>query len=209
MPTMIATSAAEWLPRGTSPGVAYGFIDGNGAACGAGVCGLLAWWTSVILAANAVLTRLSPALKRRLVSVVARYVINPPVRVLVGLGVLPLGFALLETTGRRSGRPRRTPVGDGLVADTFWIVAEHGQEANYVRNLLANPRVRVKVRSGLRPRWREGVATVLAEDDPHARQRVLSRRHPLRALNAAVVRVMGTDLLTIRIDLVEPGSGRA
>ena len=165
--------------------------------------------TSVILAANAVLTRLSPALKRRLVSVVARYVINPPVRVLVGLGVLPLGFALLETTGRRSGRPRRTPVGDGLVADTFWIVAEHGQEANYVRNLIANPRVRVKVRRGLRPRWRDGVATVLAEDDPHARQRVLSCRHPLRALNAAVVRVMGTDLLTIRIDLVAPGPGRA
>jgi hypothetical protein len=41
----------------------------------------------------------------------------------------------------------------------------------------------------------------LDDDDPYARQRFLSRRHPLRALNAAVVRLMGSDLLTIRIDL--------
>jgi len=34
-----------------------------------------------------------------------------------------------------------------------------------------------------------------------ARQRALSRWHPLRALNAAVVRVMATDLLTVRVDL--------
>ena len=34
-----------------------------------------------------------------------------------------------------------------------------------------------------------------------ARQRRLSQWHPLRALNLAVVRIMGTNLLTIRIDL--------
>ena len=160
--------------------------------------------TSAILAANALLTWLRPAVKLRVVRVLARSVINPPVRLLVGLGLLPLGFALLETTGRHSGRPRRTPVGDGLVGDTFWIVAEHGHQANYVRNIKADPHVRVKIRTGLRPRWREGVATVVPFDDPHARQRSLGRWHPLRALNAAVVRVMGTELLTIRIDLAAP-----
>ena len=41
----------------------------------------------------------------------------------------------------------------------------------------------------------------MEDDDPYARQRSLSRWHPLRALNAAVVRVMGTDLLTVRVDL--------
>lgn len=158
--------------------------------------------TAGILAANAALTWLSPASKRRITTALARYVINPPVRLLVGWGLLPLGFALLDTTGRRSGRPRRTPVGDGLVGDTFWIVAEHGYHANYVRNLVADPHVRVKVRRGLRPVWREGVAVVVPDDDPHARQRQLSRRHPLRALNAAVVRVMGSELLSIRIDLL-------
>ncbi len=155
---------------------------------------------SAILAANAALTWLSPALKRRLVRALAHYVINPPIRILAG--VLPVGFAVLETTGRRSGRPRRVPVGNGLVGDTFWIVAEHGYDANYVRNLVQDPHVRVKVRCGLRPRWRHGIAVVLPDDDPHVRQRLLSSRHPLRAYNAAVVRVMGTDLLTVRIDLI-------
>jgi hypothetical protein len=70
-----------------------------------------------------------------------------------------------------------------------------------VRNLLQDPRVRIKVRRGLRPVWREGVAHVLDDDDPYARQRFISRWHPLGALNSAVVRLMGSDLLTIRIDL--------
>jgi hypothetical protein len=34
----------------------------------------------------------------------------------------------------------------------FWIVAEHGRRANYVRNIEANPRVRVRVGR----RWHEG-----------------------------------------------------
>jgi deazaflavin-dependent oxidoreductase (nitroreductase family) len=156
---------------------------------------------ALMLLANVVLTRLSPSLKLRFVRAMQRYLINPPVRLLVTLGVLPLGYALLETIGRNSGTPRRVPVGNGLIGDTFWIVAEHGHDANYVRNLKRDPRVRVKVRKGLRPVWRQGHARVLEDDDPHDRQRALSRGHPLRALNAAVVRVMGTDLLTIRIEL--------
>jgi len=43
-----------------------------------------------------------------------------------GLGLR--AFALLETTGRRSGRPRQTPIGHGLVADTFWLIAAHGRQ---------------------------------------------------------------------------------
>lgn len=168
-----------------------------------------AFRTAAVLCLNVVVTRLHPAVKLRVTRGVAKYVINPPVRALVSVGLLPLGYALLETTGRKSGRSRRTPVGNGLVGDTFWIVAEHGHQANYVRNLTRDPRVRVKVRRGLLPVWREGVATVLEDDDPHARQRMLGRGHPLRAINAAVVRVMGTELLTVRIDLeVQPSRRR-
>jgi len=151
--------------------------------------------------ANVALTRSSLSLKRRIVGPLQRYVINPPIRVLLAIGVLPLGYALLETCGRQSGKPRRTPVGNGLVGGTFWIVAEQGRHAGYVRNIERNPRVRVKVRMGLRPVWCGGVASLLDDDDPYARQRLLSRWHPLRAVNAAVVRVMGTDLLTVRVDL--------
>ncbi|CAA9496030.1 MAG: hypothetical protein AVDCRST_MAG45-1005 [uncultured Solirubrobacterales bacterium] len=100
----------------------------------------------------------------------------------------------------RSSRPRgagqafraRTPRGNGLDGDTFWIVAEHGRRAAYVRNLEVDPRVRVKVGR----RWRVGTAEPLPEDDPSELQRQIGRR-----LNALVVRAMGTDLLTVRVDL--------
>ena len=100
--------------------------------------------------------------------------------------------ALLETTGRRSGKPRTTPVSNGLDGDTFWVIAEHGRTAQYVRNLKADPRVRVNVGG----RWREGRAQVLPDEDPYLRLRALRSR-----LAAAAVRVAGTDLLVIRIDL--------
>jgi deazaflavin-dependent oxidoreductase (nitroreductase family) len=139
--------------------------------------------------------------KRRLVLLFQRFVSNPPVRALFALGMLPPGFGILETTGRRTGRPRQVPVGAGRRGETVWIVVEHGRRAGYVRNLEANPRVRIKLREGLTTRWRTGTAHVLPDDDPHARQRWLARRHPAVWLNALSVRALGTDLLTVRIDL--------
>jgi deazaflavin-dependent oxidoreductase (nitroreductase family) len=135
--------------------------------------------------------------KGRLVTALQVNLLNRPVKALLARGVTLPGVALLETTGRRSGQPRRTPVGEGLEGDTFWIVAEQGRAAGYVRNLEADPRVRVKVGGA----WRTGTAHVLDDDDPRARQRALARGSALRRLNTASVRAMGTSLLTIRIDL--------
>ena len=94
-------------------------------------------------------------MKRRLVRLLQKYLFNPPVKAMLALGVVPATHALLETAGRKSGEPRRNPVGNGLAGDerTFWLVAEHGWEAGYVKNI------------------------------------------------AAVVRAMGTELLTLRITL--------
>jgi deazaflavin-dependent oxidoreductase (nitroreductase family) len=133
-----------------------------------------------------------PSVKARVVRFTQKYLLNPPVRALFALGVVPPTHALLETTGRRSGLPRQNPVGNGLDGDTFWIVAEHGHHANYVRNLEANPRVRVKIGR----RWRTGTATVLPDDDPRARLDRVGRR-----VNGLMVRAVGTDLLTVRVDL--------
>jgi deazaflavin-dependent oxidoreductase (nitroreductase family) len=134
----------------------------------------------------------SPDRKRRLITKLQVRVLNPPIKVLAAYGLVP-SVALLETTGRKSGQPRRTPVSKGLdrTTGTFWIVAEHGRKAAYVRNIEASPHVRLRIGR----RWRAGVAHVLAGDDPAARLRRTTR------LNAAVVRAMGTDLLTIRVDL--------
>jgi deazaflavin-dependent oxidoreductase (nitroreductase family) len=139
--------------------------------------------------------------KRRIVHGLQKYLLNPPVRLLLGLGLVPPTYALLETRGRKSGKPRRTPVGNGLDNGTFWIVAEHGRKAGYVRNLQHDPRVRIKIRNGLRYQWRDGTAHALPDDDPRERQKELGTGHPGRWLNALVVRTVGTDLMTIRIDL--------
>jgi len=40
------------------------------------------------------------------------------------------------------------------VGRQFWVVAEHGQKAAYVRNIVDN--VRLKLRDGLRARWHTG-----------------------------------------------------
>jgi deazaflavin-dependent oxidoreductase (nitroreductase family) len=140
-------------------------------------------------------------MKRRVVRRLQKHLLDPPIRLLLALGVAPPGYALLETIGRASGTRRRTPVGNGLVGDTFWLIAEHGRQAGFVRNLERDPQVRVKVRHGVRYGWRTGIAHVWVDDDPRARQRSLSRGHPIRLITAWAVRVMGTDLLTIRIDL--------
>ena len=130
--------------------------------------------------------------KRRFTTLLGKRVVNPVVMAAVQRGIAPPAYAILETVGRTSGLPRRTPVGNGLDGDSFWIVAEHGRRAAYVQNIAANPRVRVRVGG----RWRPGTARVMPDDDPRERQRQIGR-----PFNAAVVRAMGTQLLTVRVEL--------
>ena len=122
-------------------------------------------------------------------------------RLLLAIGVNPFGLAILETRGHASGKIRRVPVGNGRKGDSFWIIAEHGTRAGWVRNIRHDPRVRVRLRVGLRYRWVDGIATVRPDDDPLARQRQIIAWHPLRALNAINVRVLGADLLTVHVQL--------
>jgi deazaflavin-dependent oxidoreductase (nitroreductase family) len=131
------------------------------------------------------------ARKRKASRFLSAKLVNPAVRALAERGWAP-GVALLETTGRRSGQPRRTPVGDGTRGDVFWIVTEHGYDAAYVRNIQADPRVRVKVKG----RWRAGTAHVLPDEDPYAKLKELRR-----PLNDSVLLAVGTRQLVIRVDL--------
>jgi deazaflavin-dependent oxidoreductase (nitroreductase family) len=103
---------------------------------------------------------------------------------------LPLQ-TVVETTGRVSGLPRRTPVGGRRVGDSFWLVSEFGVRSQYVRNIQADPRVRVRIRG----RWHSGTAHLLPDDNAVARLRALPR------FNSTAVRALGTDLLTVRVDL--------
>jgi deazaflavin-dependent oxidoreductase (nitroreductase family) len=142
-----------------------------------------------------------PAVARvpeRVERAVAKHLVNPVLRAMLLLGVAPRAFALLETTGRRTGRRRRTPVGNGLDGDVFWVVSEHGERSAYVRNLIADPRVRVKV--GLR--WRSGRASLVTGDDGLARRHELDRRNGLGGrLDGAIFRALASEVATVRIEL--------
>jgi deazaflavin-dependent oxidoreductase (nitroreductase family) len=136
------------------------------------------------------------ARKRKRVRLVQRYLLNPPVKLLVWVGLLP-GHVLIETTGRRSRKRRRTVVGMHIEGDTGWVVAEQGRHAGYVRNLEADPNLRV--RRGLR--WHTARAQVVDDDDPQARLETFGRRR-----HAAAVRRLGTDLTTVRVDFLPPAA---
>ncbi|MFD3474573.1 MULTISPECIES: nitroreductase/quinone reductase family protein [unclassified Streptomyces] len=103
------------------------------------------------------------------------------------------GQILLETTGRTSGLPRRTPVGGRLVGREFWWVSEYGDKSQYVRNIQADPKIRVRIKG----RWHTGTAHLLPDDDARARLKRLPR------YNSAAVRTLGTNLLTLRADLTD------
>jgi deazaflavin-dependent oxidoreductase (nitroreductase family) len=122
--------------------------------------------------------------KRRRVDFFHRHIANPITRLLPSQ-------VLLETTGRNSGKPRRTPIGGRREGTAFWLVSDHGAASNYVRNIKADNRVRLRIWG----RWRSGIAHLLPDDDARARLSALPR------FNSALVRSLGTDLLTVRIDL--------
>jgi deazaflavin-dependent oxidoreductase (nitroreductase family) len=123
------------------------------------------------------------ALKRRIVHNVQRLAVNPVGR--------KLPVTMLETTGRKTGQPRLTAIGGRVIDDQFWMVAEHGEHAHYVMNIKSDPRVRVRTGGN----WRTGTAHLLPDDDPVAR---LSQ---LPGVNSALVKLMGSELLTVRVDL--------
>lgn len=125
-------------------------------------------------------------LRDRITTLFQRRVANPLMR------RLPIQ-TLLETTGRTSGKPRRTPLDGSRVGSEFWFVSEFGEKSQYVKNIKADPRVRVR----LRGQWHTGTAHLLPDDDPHERLRSLPQ------FNSFGVRTFGTNLLTIRVDLTD------
>ena len=122
-------------------------------------------------------------MKRRAADVLHR-IANPIARRLPGQVVL-------ETRGRVSGQPRHTPIGGRLDGDTFWFVSMYGETSNYMRNIKADNNVRVRIGG----HWRTGRAQVLPDDDAHARNANLS------FVNRTVNSGLGSELLTVRIDL--------
>lgn len=67
-------------------------------------------------------------------------------------------WLLLQTTGHRTGLARVTPLGNGpFDGETICVLSVYGERSAYVKNVRADPRVRVKRRG----RWLEGLADVV------------------------------------------------
>jgi deazaflavin-dependent oxidoreductase (nitroreductase family) len=81
-------------------------------------------------------------------------VVNPLGRRLAG--ELPW-WIVLETTGRRTGLPRRTPLAIGPTSEgAIWVVTVHGYNSDFVKNIHLNPRIRYKHKT----QWRAGTASI-------------------------------------------------
>jgi deazaflavin-dependent oxidoreductase (nitroreductase family) len=139
--------------------------------------------------------------KRRWEILIGRYTLNPLIRAMFRVGITPPGMALVETTGRRSGAIRHTPVIASGADDTLWLIAQHGRHAGWVLNFEADPAVRV--RRGRR--WRHGTAALLPDDDVKARIRTFADGPLTRWLTAAMFRALESQPATVRIALV-PGT---
>ena len=155
----------------------------------------------ILLSSPSVLDRGQDEMKHRIVHTLQKYLLNPPIKLALAMG-LPAGVCV--------GRNHWSQDAESLVArqwatdvvgKQFWLVAEHGMKAGYVLNMDAYTRVRLKLRDGLRSRWHTGTAHLLPDDDPRERQRWLASHLPSSAGNARAVRLFGTQLLTVRIDL--------
>ncbi|HZU61454.1 MAG TPA: nitroreductase/quinone reductase family protein [Solirubrobacteraceae bacterium] len=141
------------------------------------------------------------SLKRRAFRTVERRLVNPLNRRAVLAGRLGNTYAVLETTGRRTGLTRRIPVANGLEGDTFWLISAHGPHAHYFQNLLSQPRVRIGLAQAGGLRWRRGTAHPMYDDDARARHRELGRGRLGYRLDGILLRSAATQLTTVRIDL--------
>jgi len=140
-------------------------------------------------------------LRRAIQRYVEKYLFNPGMRTAIGLGCAPRIFALLETTGRRTGLTRRTPVTVATDGDVIWLVAEHGWGCGYVRNISAEPRVRLKIGRY----WHAGRAVLVPEDDAWRRRAAIDRHNGwLGRADGVFFKVLGSQPMTVRVDLAGP-----
>ncbi|MBN1221037.1 MAG: nitroreductase family deazaflavin-dependent oxidoreductase [Anaerolineae bacterium] len=72
-----------------------------------------------------------------------------PPQLVYALGLGPIYgrlVLLLTTIGRKSGQPRVTPLQYEEIDGIIYVAAARGQQADWFRNIVANPKVEVRVK---------------------------------------------------------------
>jgi len=122
-----------------------------------------------------------------------------PPKLLYKLGLGPVYgrmVLLLTTTGRKSGLPRTVPLQYEEIDSAIYVASARGQRADWFRNILANPEV--KVRLGRR----QFIGTAVAVTDPFEIADFLEsrlQRHP--RIVGAIMRSAGLPRNPSRADL--------
>jgi deazaflavin-dependent oxidoreductase (nitroreductase family) len=125
-----------------------------------------------------------------------RTVMNPVVAVLDRVGIRSSLVVELETTGAKSGQPRRVPLAGREDGNELWVISQHGRRAGWAHNIAANPNVRVRVNN----QWRSGTATFEPNDDVRARARSFGGNGKLsQSATALTMRAMESDPISVRI----------
>ncbi|MBU3062859.1 nitroreductase family deazaflavin-dependent oxidoreductase [Nocardia sp. NEAU-G5] len=139
-----------------------------------------------------------------------RNVMNPTIRGLDRIGIRTTLATELETTGRKSGLPRRVPVTVRFDETGAWLICQHGKLSGWGSNIAADPNVRV--RKGTQ--WLTGIAELRPDDDVVARARSFAPLRMLAPLTAAGFAALQTTPVSVRITFTdkvsrEPDRSRA
>jgi deazaflavin-dependent oxidoreductase (nitroreductase family) len=81
-------------------------------------------------------------------------------------------FAYLTTTGRRTGAAHTIEIWFGIDRGTIYLMAGGRDGSDWVRNLIADPKVKVRIRD---EEWDADARLVEADTDEDARVRLLLR----------------------------------
>jgi deazaflavin-dependent oxidoreductase (nitroreductase family) len=129
-----------------------------------------------------------------------RAVMNPMVAALERIGVRSSLVVELETTGAKSGQPRRVPLAGRADDNGVWVISQHGRRAGWAYNIAADPKVRVRVNSRGNNEWRIGTAIFEPHDDVRARARSFGGGGKLgQSATALTMRAMESDPISVRI----------
>jgi deazaflavin-dependent oxidoreductase (nitroreductase family) len=127
---------------------------------------------------------------------VGRSVVNPLVAALDKIGIRSSTVVELETTGAKTGQPRRVPLTGRADDSGVWVISQHGRRAGWAHNISANPNVRVRVDN----QWRSGTAAFMPDDDVVARARSFGGNSKLsQSATALGMRALQSDPISVRI----------
>ena len=131
---------------------------------------------------------------------VGRTFVNPLVAALDKIGIRSSSVVELETTGAKSGQPRRVPLTGRADDGGVWVISQHGRRAGWAHNISANPKVRIRVDD----EWRGGTAEFVSHDDVVARARSFGGDGKLsQSATAFGMRALQSDPISVRITFTD------